>query len=172
MRDETCYCTGKFNVAFSLCGVLGVALYFSKSFSEAAARRSAVVEIPQLLGVIIVYFLEQESSLQSSIPQQKHRLFSKCFLHLSLVNLPLLASLEERFIHRVLGCFLGVEDGDDLEEGFLADKATGDDFSYSGRPWQDRRWKLFLTSKSETQRPLSLPVLHSGICSHVPSSSN
>jgi len=41
----------------------------------------------------------------------------------------LLASLEERSTHRVLGCFLGVGDRDDLEEGFLVDKATGDRFA-------------------------------------------
>jgi len=40
----------------------------------------------------------------------------------------LLASLEERSTYGELGCFLGVKDGDDLEEGFLADKATGDEF--------------------------------------------
>ena len=51
------------------------------------------------------------------------------FLHSSLVNLPLLASLEERSTRRVLGCFLGVGDGDGLEEGFLVDKATGDEFA-------------------------------------------
>ena len=49
-------------------------------------------------------------------------------MHLLLVNLPLLASLEERFTHGVLGCFLGVEDRDDLEKGFLADEATEDVF--------------------------------------------
>jgi len=41
----------------------------------------------------------------------------------------LLASLEERSTHRVLGCFLGAGDGDGLEEGFLADEATGDGFA-------------------------------------------
>ena len=35
-----CCCTGKFNVALSLCRVLGIALYLSKSFSEAAAEAS------------------------------------------------------------------------------------------------------------------------------------
>jgi len=44
--DRThCY-IGKFNVALSLYRVLGVALYFSKSFSEAAARGSVVAEVP------------------------------------------------------------------------------------------------------------------------------
>jgi len=52
----------------------------------------------------------------------------KHFLHLSLVNLPLLASLEKRSTHRVLGCFLGAEDKDDLEGEFLADEATRDGF--------------------------------------------
>ena len=37
-------CIGKFNAALSLCRVLGVTLYFSKGFLEAAARVSAVVE--------------------------------------------------------------------------------------------------------------------------------
>ena len=55
-------------------------------------------------------------------------MFSRCFLYSLLVNLPLLASLEERSTHRVLGCFLGAKDGDDLEKEFLADKATRDEF--------------------------------------------
>ena len=42
----------------------------------------------------------------------------------------------------------------------------------SGRPWQNWRWKLFLTSKSKTQRPLSLPALHSSVCGLVSSSGN
>ena len=50
------------------------------------------------------------------------------FLHSSLVNLPLLASLKERSTRRVLGCFLGAEDENDLEEGFLVDKATRNGF--------------------------------------------
>jgi len=37
--------------------------------------------------------------------------------------------LEERFTHGGLGCFLGVRDGDGLEEGFLADKATRNRFA-------------------------------------------
>jgi len=40
----------------------------------------------------------------------------------------LLASLEERSIHKVLGCFLGVGDGNNLKEGFLVDKVTEDRF--------------------------------------------
>jgi len=67
--DRTHCCTGKFNVALSLCGVLGVALYFSEDFLEVAARVSAVTEAPWLLGVIIVCFLGQESSLWSSVQQ-------------------------------------------------------------------------------------------------------
>jgi len=50
-------------MALSLCGVLGVTLYFSKDFLEVAARVSAVAKAPQLLGETIVYFLGQESSL-------------------------------------------------------------------------------------------------------------
>jgi len=46
-----------------------------------------------------------------------------------LVNLPLLASLEERSTCRVLGYFLGAGDRDGLEEGFLVDEATGDGFA-------------------------------------------
>ena len=56
-------------MALSLCGVLGVALYFSEDFSEAAARVSAVAEVSWLLGVIMVCFLGQESSLWSSVQQ-------------------------------------------------------------------------------------------------------
>jgi len=48
---------------------------------------------------------------------------------LSLVNLLLLASLEERSTHRELDCFLGVGDGNDLGESVLVDEATGDGFT-------------------------------------------
>ena len=37
--------------------------------------------------------------------------------------------MEERSTHRVLGCFLGVGNRDDLEEEFFADKATVDVFA-------------------------------------------
>jgi len=37
--------------------------------------------------------------------------------------------LDERSTQGLLGCFLGAEDGDDLEEEFLVDKATGDRFA-------------------------------------------
>jgi len=53
----------------------------------------------------------------------------RCFLYSLLVNLLLLASLEEKSTHRVLGCFLGVGNRDDLEEEFLADEATRDVFA-------------------------------------------
>ena len=56
-------------------------------------------------------------------------MFSRHFLHSSLVNLPLLASLEERSTCGVLGCFLGVGDKDDLEKGFLVDEATKAEFA-------------------------------------------
>ena len=51
-----CY-TGKFNVVLSLYRILGIALYFSKDFSEAVAKAL------QPLGVTIVCFLEQKSNL-------------------------------------------------------------------------------------------------------------
>ena len=57
--NQTCYCTGKFNMALSLCGVLGVALYFSEGFLE------VVAETPQSLKETVVCFLGQESSLWS-----------------------------------------------------------------------------------------------------------
>ena len=57
-----------------------------------------------------------------------HRLFSKCFLCLSLVNLLLLASLEERFICGVLVFFLGAGDRDNFEE-VLVDETTGNGFA-------------------------------------------
>ena len=50
-------------------------------------------------------------------------------MYLSLVNLLLLASLEEKFTHGVLGCFLGAVDEDDLEEKFLVNEAAGDGFA-------------------------------------------
>ena len=56
-------------------------------------------------------------------------MFLRCFLHLLLVNLLLLASLKEKSIYGVLGCFLKVEDGDNLEEEFLVDEATRDGFA-------------------------------------------
>ena len=61
--NQTCCYTGKFNVALNLCGVLGVALYFSEGFSEIAAGVSAVAEALWLLGETVVCFLGQESSL-------------------------------------------------------------------------------------------------------------
>ena len=73
---------GKFNTALSLCRVLRITLYFFEDFLEASARGSAVVEVPQSLGVTMVCFLGQESSLQSPTPQQRHRLFSRHFLYL------------------------------------------------------------------------------------------
>ena len=127
--NQTCCCTEKFNTALSLYEVLGVTFYFSKSFLKAATRVSVVAEVLWPLRETIVCFLGQESSLWSLVPQQRHRLFSRCFLCLSLVNLPLLASLKERFTHRVLGCFLEAENKGDLEEGFLADEAARDGFA-------------------------------------------
>ena len=62
-------CTREFNATLSLCGVLGVALYFSKGFSEVTAGESAVAEAPWPLGETIVCFLGQESNLWSSAPQ-------------------------------------------------------------------------------------------------------
>ena len=125
----TCCCTVKFNAALSLCRVLRVALYFSEGFSEAATGVSVVAEALWPLGMTMVCFLKQESSLQSPVPQQRHRLFSRHFLCLSLVNLPLLASLKGRSTHKVLDCFLGVGNEDDLEEEFLADETTGNGFA-------------------------------------------
>ena len=61
--NQTRYCTGEFNVTLSLCRVLGVALYFSKGFSEAAAGVSAVAEALRPLGETVVCFLGQESNL-------------------------------------------------------------------------------------------------------------
>jgi len=61
--NGTHYCIEKFNMALSLCGVLEVALYFSKDFSEAAARVSAVAETPWPLGETMVCFLGQKSNL-------------------------------------------------------------------------------------------------------------
>ena len=105
--NQTCCCIGKFNVVLSLYEVLRVALYFSKGFLEATAGVSAVAEALRPLDKTVVCFLEQESNLWSPALQWRHRLFLRHFLCSSLVNLLLLASLEERSTHRVLGCFLG-----------------------------------------------------------------
>ena len=126
--DGTYCCIGKFNVALSLCRILGIALYFFEGFSKVTAGISAVTKALWPLGVTMVCFLGQESNLQSFALQQRHRLFLRCFLHLLLVNLPLLASLEERFTHRELDCFLGVENND-LNEDSLVDKAIRDMFA-------------------------------------------
>ena len=55
-------------MALNLCGVLGVALYFSKGFSEAAARVSAVAKAPWSLGETVICFLGQKSNLWSPAP--------------------------------------------------------------------------------------------------------
>ena len=62
LNGTYCY-TGKFNMILSLCRVLEVVLYFSKGFSEASAKESAVVEALQPFGMTVVCFLEQESNL-------------------------------------------------------------------------------------------------------------
>ena len=56
-------------------------------------------------------------------------MFSRRFLYLSLVNLPLLASLEKKSTCGVLGCFLGAKDGDNLGEEFLVDKVVRAEFA-------------------------------------------
>ena len=127
--DRTHCCTGKFNIVLSLCGVLGVILYFSKSFSKAATRGSAVAEALWPLRVTVVCFLEQESSLWSSAPQQRYKLFLRCFLHSLLANLPLPASLEKRSTCGELDCFLEARNRDDLEKNILVDEAVRDGFT-------------------------------------------
>jgi len=67
--DGTHCCTGKFNIALSLCGVLRVTLYFSEGFLEVTARESVVAEALWPLGVIMVCFLGQESNLWSPVLQ-------------------------------------------------------------------------------------------------------
>jgi len=67
--NQSCCCTRKFIAALSLCGVLGVTLYFSEDFSEAAARVSAVAEALWPLKETMACFLGQESSLWSSALQ-------------------------------------------------------------------------------------------------------
>ena len=126
--NRTCCCTGNFNIALSLCEVLGVAFYFSKGFSEVTTRVLVVAKVLWPLGVTVVCFLEQEFKLWSPAPQWRYRLFSRRFLCLSLVNFLLLASLEERSTYRELDCFLETEGRDGLEEDVLVDKAAGDRF--------------------------------------------
>ena len=49
-------------------------------------------------------------------------------MYLLLVNLLLLASLEERSNHRELDCFLKVGDKDGLDRDNLVNKAAGNEF--------------------------------------------
>jgi len=57
-----------------------------------------------------------------------HRLFSRYFLYLLLVNLLLLANLEERSTYRELDCFLRV--GNNILEGVdLVGEVTGNMFA-------------------------------------------
>ena len=58
----------KFKAALSLYRVLEVALYFSEGFLEAVARVSVVAEVSWPLGVTIVCFLGQKSSLRFPTP--------------------------------------------------------------------------------------------------------
>ena len=52
-------------MTLSLCGVLGVTLYFSEGFLEAAAKELSVAEVLGPLEVTVVCFLGQESNLWS-----------------------------------------------------------------------------------------------------------
>ena len=70
-------------------------------------------------------------------------MFLRHFLHLLLVNLLLLASLEERFTHRILNCFLGVGDGNNLEKEFLVDKAARDEFALFWRAMAEPEVEVF-----------------------------
>ena len=128
----------------------GLLSIFSKSFLKVAASESAVAEVLWLLEVTIVYFLRQESNLQFPALQQRYRLFSSLFLYLSLVNLPLLASLKERSIYREFDYFLEVGDENGLEEDDLADKATGMYFPCFERLWHYQQQKLFPIFGSKT----------------------
>ena len=56
-------------MALSLYRVLGIALYFSESFSEVAAGVSVVAEALQPLEETVVCFLGQESNLWSPVLQ-------------------------------------------------------------------------------------------------------
>ena len=67
----------------------------------------------------------------------------RCFLYSLLVNLPLLASLEERSTYRVLGCFLGVGDEDDLEEELLVDETARDEFALFWRAMAEPEVEAF-----------------------------
>ena len=125
--DRTHCCIQKFNMALSLCKVLEVALYFSKGFSGVAIGKLAAIEALQPLEVTVICFLGQKFNLQSLILQQRHRLFLRYFLYLSLVNLLLLANLEKRSTYGELDCFLGA--GKNMLEGNgLVNKATRDIF--------------------------------------------
>ncbi len=71
-------------------------------------------------------------------------------MRLSLVNLPLLASLEERSTHGVLGCFFGVGTERTWRRGFLVDEATEDGFALFWEVVTEPEVEAFLASGSET----------------------
>ena len=50
-------------MALSLCGVLGIALYFSESFLEVATEEPVAAEALWFFRVTMVYFLKQKSNL-------------------------------------------------------------------------------------------------------------
>ena len=89
-----------------------------------------------------------------------------------LVNLLLLTSLEKRFTHGELDCFLEAGDRNDLKEEVLVDKTTRDRFVLFWEATARPEVEDFPASESETQEPLSLLILHSNIHGHVFSSSN
>ena len=99
-------------------------------------------------------------------------MFLRHFLHLLLVNLLLLASLEKRSTCRVLSYFLRVKNVNDLEKEFLVDKTTGNVFVLFWEAMAEPEVEAFLAFRSEIQEPLFLPVLHGGIYSYVSSSSD
>ena len=72
--------------------------------------------------------MKQESNLQFSTSQLRYRLFLRHFLCLLLVNLLLLANLEERSTHEKLDFFLEVENNM-LKDNDLVDEATENVFA-------------------------------------------
>lgn len=116
----------KFNMALSLYGVLRVTFYFYEDFLKATVKKSAVAKVLQPFGTgvqLIVFYITIKAQLS-------------CFLHLSLVNLPLLVSLDKRFTYRKLDCFFKVRDKelDILEGNDLVDKITRNIFTLFQKP--------------------------------------
>jgi len=128
--NRTHCCTGEFNAALSLCGVLEVALYFSEGFSEAAARVSAVAEAPWPLGETVVCLALRVLASRPSTSANCSLVFSlrQGFDHERVEDVGLLAAklvlglvvgASFQFGSLSTGMILGPETGETVQVGWI-----------------------------------------------------